>query len=124
MARFADPPTRTVRLSSGAFVEFLDYGVPPEAPPTWHLDYRTRVPMHDRQKLAAEVVTIWSDVQRQAEQAGYSKVFIISTSFSRRVVFDGWRPVVFSHESTAFCYQRQSSGWKRTGGWPQEYREE
>jgi hypothetical protein len=124
MARIPDPATRTVRLSSGALVEFLDYGAPPEAPPTWHLDYRTHVAMHDRQKLAAEVLALWADVKDQADRAGYSRVFIMPTNFSRRVVFDGWRPVVFSHESTAFCFQRQSSGWKRTSGWPQEYREE
>jgi hypothetical protein len=124
MARIPDPPTRSVRLPSGAVVEFLDYGVPPEAPPTWHLDYRTRIPIRERRQLAAEVVALWADVKGQAEHAGYSRVFIMPTNFSRRVVFDGWRPVVFSHESTAFCLQRQEGAWKRTGGWPQEYRDE
>ena len=122
MLRIPDPPTRSVHLRSGATVELVDYGTPAEAPPTWHLEYRTRIPIRDREKLADEVATLWVDMEPQAESSGYSKVAVIPTSFSRRVAFAGWKPVVFSHESTAFWFQKGADGWHRTSGWPRDRR--
>lgn len=124
MARIPDPPTRTLRLPSGVSVEVVDVGLPAEAPPTWHFEYRTRVPIRDTEGLANEVAALSAGLQLEAEHSGYSRVVVIPTNFSRRVVFDGWRPIIFSHASTALVLEKSGDKWKRTNGWPREYRHE
>ncbi len=123
VARIPDPPTRAVRLPSGAVVDFLDYGMEPEPPPTWHVDYRTRIPIHDQDGLAAEVAALWPDLQAKAEQAGYSRVVVSPTNFSHEIRLDGWRPVILSLASGAFCVQKDADGWHRTNGWPEQFRQ-
>jgi hypothetical protein len=80
--------------------------------------------MRDHERLAAEAARLWRDLESTADEGHYSRAFLVPTNFSRRLVLDGWEPIVFSHESTAFCLQRNADGWKRSSGWPPGYRQD
>ncbi len=121
MWQIHDPATRTVAFKSGGHVEAIDFGGAKEAGPVWHFDYRTRIAINDRPKLAAEAAALWTDLQAEADMAERSEVVLMPTNFARRVVFDGWRPIVLSHVGTGFRLKKGTDGvWRKTNGWPAE----
>jgi hypothetical protein len=119
MVNFPDPPTSPLDLPSGGRVEVIAMRTPQGESAVWELEYRTHIGLSNRRKLADEVSMVWQAVAPQAQQSGASRAVIRPVSFSRRVVFDGWKPAVQSHEMTAFSYVWGANGrWLRAQGWP------
>jgi hypothetical protein len=87
-------------------------------PPGWVFEYRTRIPISDRDRLEQEVAALWPEIQGEADAAEVTRASIWPNNFSRQLKLDGWRPVVLSHHSTAFSFEKGSTGtWLKRGGW-------
>jgi len=114
----ADPPTTQRILPSGRVLEVVHAGLIDGDSASWVLEYRTHLPMTDRRALQCEVVALWPEFRDEATSSGASGAQVWPTTFDRQLKFDGWRPVLLSHHSTAFTFGRDDAGaFVAKGGW-------
>jgi hypothetical protein len=114
---FQHPETRLVTLPSGRRIEVIQMGVNDSAPHEWSLDYRTRLPMNQPEKVACEVAAIWSDVRTDAERVGATRALVAPQNFSIRILSSGWRFGLVSHVSTGYIFSKSATGqWTQRGG--------
>ena len=112
------PPTTVRELSSGRKIEVVSMGTLEGDNPTWVLEYRTLLPLGDRERLQCEVVALWNEVAAEADRTGVRRAGVWPNNFGRHLRFDGWRPVMLSNGSTAFSFKKTEGGaWVKAGGW-------
>ena len=113
-----DPPTTVRTLHSGLKVEVVSMRVIDGPDPTWVIEYRTRIPLSERLRLQCEALSLWDELRTEADGAGVKQAGVWPNNFRRELRFDGWKPVVLSHMSTAFSLKKDDTGsWVRSGGW-------
>jgi hypothetical protein len=110
---------RTTRetLPSGREIDVIHKGMVDETLGWWMLSYRTQIPLSDRERLEAEVIALWADIQPEVEGLGVKRASIWPT-YIKRVDFIGWRPVFGSEYSTGYSLERDAGGtWVKSGAW-------
>ncbi len=90
-------------------------------PPSWMFEYKTDLPLEDREALACEAIDLWPNIVPEVRAAGVTRATFWPTSKQRKLVWAGWRPVVISNKQTALVLVQASDGtWQPDGGWPHD----
>ena len=117
LLRPTGPATRRLTLPSGREVEVIRMGLDDPASRLWSFSYRTYLPMNQPGRVACEVTLLWKDLQSQVDATQAQEAIVEPESFSKHLVFAGWRPAIISNVSTGYVFVKRETGeWAQQGG--------